>query len=156
MQKSVTITILILIAISMSYYHFFKRDISVNLSKQITLYGNVDIRDVNLSFRVSGKIAQLFLEEGDFVKKGDVLAMLDAEPLEKEIDVKNAQLEAAQVALESAAKEFERQKMLHEKFNAVYHEDSVYNLLKKLDLVWISARSRHPKSIPENQENFKK
>jgi len=48
------------------------------------------------------------------------------------------------------------QKMLLEKFNVVYHEDSVYNLLKKLDLVWISARSRHPKSIPENQENFKK
>lgn len=47
-------------------------------------------------------------------------------------------------------------KMLHEKFNAIYHEDSVYNLLKKLDLVWISARSRHPKSIPEDQENFKK
>lgn len=48
------------------------------------------------------------------------------------------------------------QKILLEKFDADYHEDSIYKLLKRLGLVWITARSKHPNSDPEMQENFKK
>lgn len=34
--------------------------------------------------------------------------------------------------------------------------NTVYNLLKKVDLVWITGRSIHPKADPEAQEAFKK
>ncbi|OCO98445.1 MULTISPECIES: secretion protein HlyD [unclassified Ensifer] len=47
------------------------------------LYGNVDIRQVSLGFRVSGRIAGLAVDEGDTVKPGDVLASLDAAPFEQ-------------------------------------------------------------------------
>lgn len=33
---------------------------------------------------------------------------------------------------------------------------SIYVVLKRLDLVWITGRSRHPKADPELQESFKK
>lgn len=33
---------------------------------------------------------------------------------------------------------------------------TVYNLLKRVGLVWISGRSKHPKSDPEAQLSFKK
>lgn len=33
---------------------------------------------------------------------------------------------------------------------------SIYTVLKRLDLVWITSRSRHPKSDPKSQEVFKK
>jgi len=46
--------------------------------------------------------------------------------------------------------------ILSEKFNAEYHEYSVYALLKRLDLVWITARSKHPNHDPVKQEAFKK
>ncbi|PIP01103.1 secretion protein HlyD [Pleomorphomonas carboxyditropha] len=46
------------------------------------IYGNVDIRQVSLGFRVGGRLAAVAVEEGDAVKTGDVLARLDAGPYE--------------------------------------------------------------------------
>lgn len=46
------------------------------------IYGNVDIRQVTLGFRVGGRIAAVLVEEGDAVKAGDVLARLDGAPYE--------------------------------------------------------------------------
>lgn len=46
------------------------------------LYGNVDIRQVSLGFRVNGRLAELSADEGDVIKSGTVLARLDARPYE--------------------------------------------------------------------------
>lgn len=43
----------------------------------LTLYGNVDLRQASLAFNGSERIAQVLVEEGDMVKKGQVLARLD-------------------------------------------------------------------------------
>ena len=51
----------------------------------LTLYGNVDIREVNLAFRVGGRIAELTRDEGDPVTEGQVLARLDDEPYRREV-----------------------------------------------------------------------
>lgn len=48
----------------------------------LTLNGNVDIREVDLSFRVGGRLMDLAVDEGSVVRKGDVLGRLDAEPYE--------------------------------------------------------------------------
>jgi len=37
-----------------------------------------------------------------------------------------------------------------------FAEGSIYTVLKRLELVWITGRSRHPKSDPKAQEIFKK
>ncbi len=47
--------------------------------KPLKLYGNVDIREVELSFRVPGRVAEVRVDEGDTVRAGDVLAVLDAQ-----------------------------------------------------------------------------
>jgi HlyD family secretion protein len=47
--------------------------------QELKLYGNVDIREVELSFRVPGRVAEVRVDEGDAVKAGDVLAVLDAQ-----------------------------------------------------------------------------
>lgn len=54
----------------------------------LTLYGNVDIRTVNLNFRASGRLASLEVDEGDAIKAGQLVAILDDTPY------KNAVLEA--------------------------------------------------------------
>lgn len=48
------------------------------------------------------------------------------------------------------------QKLLSEQFAAKYDLDSIYKLLKKIDFVWITARSVHPNANQEAQEAFKK
>lgn len=60
-------------------------------SRALRLYGNVDIREVNLGFRVSGKVAEVTRDEGDPVKTGELLARLDAEPYRREAEETRAQ-----------------------------------------------------------------
>lgn len=43
----------------------------------LVLHGNVDIRQVELGFRVDGRIARMLVEEGETVEAGDELALLD-------------------------------------------------------------------------------
>jgi HlyD family secretion protein len=64
------------------------------------LYGNVDIREVNLGFRVPGKIAEVLRDEGDSIKKGDRLARLDDEPFQRELDQARAQVAVAAARLQ--------------------------------------------------------
>ncbi len=48
------------------------------------------------------------------------------------------------------------QKYIKETYGVSYHVRNVYHLMKKLNIVWITSRSKHPKQDLEAQENFKK
>lgn len=45
---------------------------------------------------------------------------------------------------------------ISEEFGILYSLSGVYKILRKLDLVWITTRSKHPKQSIEKQEDFKK
>lgn len=62
----------------------------------LTLYGNVDIRTVNMSFRVGGRLASLAVDEGDVIKAGQVLGTLDRAPYENALMQANASVAVAQ------------------------------------------------------------
>lgn len=68
----------------------------------MTLYGNIDIRQVNMAFRVAGRLNDMRFEEGDPVKAGDILATLDIEPIENKLNQAKAQLEQAKAVLQNA------------------------------------------------------
>lgn len=65
----------------------------------LTLHGNVDIRQVDLGFRVPGRIAQMPFEEGARVRAGAALAVLDAAPLRDALAVADAQIGVAAAEL---------------------------------------------------------
>jgi HlyD family secretion protein len=48
---------------------------------QLVLYGNVDIREVDLAFNGNQRIASIFVKEGDRVAKGQLLAELETQRL---------------------------------------------------------------------------
>lgn len=64
--------------------------------KELTLYGNVDIRTVNLSFRVGGRLASLNVDEGDTIKSGQTLGELDRAPYENALQQAQANVSTAQ------------------------------------------------------------
>ena len=68
-------------------------------SDLLTLYGNVDIRQVEVGFRVGGRVTELFKEEGDVVKTGERLARLDAKPYEDVFNRAAAQLSMQEIEL---------------------------------------------------------
>ena len=49
----------------------------------LVLQGNVEVRQVNLGFKVAGRIKQIFVDEGDTVVEGQTLASLDKVYLRK-------------------------------------------------------------------------
>ncbi|WP_016942606.1 secretion protein HlyD [Dickeya zeae] len=65
----------------------------------LTLYGNVDIRSVNLGFRVGGRLAALNVDEGDVVQPGQQLAGLDSTPLQNALQQAKASVANAQAQL---------------------------------------------------------
>src|SRR5580700_8032428 len=67
---------------------------------ELALFGNVDLRQVALAFNGNERIASVDVQEGDHVRKGEVLAKLDTSRLEPQV----AQV-AAQVAAQRAAVE---------------------------------------------------
>jgi HlyD family secretion protein len=58
----------------------------------LKIQGNVDIRQVNLGFRVNGRIREMRFEEGDPIRAGDLIALLDAGPYQDQVNLAKAQL----------------------------------------------------------------
>ena len=65
----------------------------------LTLYGNVDIREVDMAFRVGGRISQIDVDEGDKVKPGQKLAVVDPGPVNSRIASADATIEQARAQL---------------------------------------------------------
>lgn len=89
----------VLIAVIVGFYYFFQESPP---AKELTLYGNVDVRQVDIGFRVSGRVAELFYEEGDFVPEGSRMAVLDQSPYDSQISQAKANVESIKASLENA------------------------------------------------------
>lgn len=59
------------------------------------IYGNVEVREVELGFRVGGRIAAVLVDEGDKVTPGQELARLDAQPIRDRLAGAEAKVAAA-------------------------------------------------------------
>jgi len=67
---------------------------------QLRLYGNVDIREVQLAFRQSGRIDEMLFDEGDAVTLGMQLATLDDQPYRDALAAADASVLVAQAELD--------------------------------------------------------
>jgi len=134
-KKAIIIPILLLGGTATAYLIYRN---ATAADRQATLYGNVDIREASLAFRVGGRVASIKVDEGAQVKEGDLLATLDPEPLQnalhgaeataaalasrnamlhrgyrsEDLEQARARLLAAQAALVDAEREFTRQATL--------------------------------------------
>jgi HlyD family secretion protein len=61
----------------------------------LMLYGNVDIREVELAFRVPGRLQEMFFDEGDSVDTGASVARIDAQPYRDAFAVAEARVAQA-------------------------------------------------------------
>ena len=74
LRLKILILILLICALSLGYVYYKSHKVNED---ELVLYGNIEIRQVDLGFRVEGKIAKMLFEEGDKVKEGDLVAYLD-------------------------------------------------------------------------------
>jgi len=71
-----------------------------------TLSGNVDVHQVELAFRVSGRISAVKVQEGDKVSAGQVLAELDPVPFQTDVASATAAVAQAQAQLDKTQRGF--------------------------------------------------
>jgi len=100
-MKTKLTRLVILVAVSAMaaggyYYYQNRQQVPDN---QLQLYGNVDIRQVQLAFQESGRLEKLYVQEGDRIKRGTLLAEIDAVRYRANLEKAQAELAAEQQML---------------------------------------------------------
>ena len=75
-KKALAVALILAAMIAATAYHFLHKQ----QVDELVISGNVDIREVNISFRVAGRLKNLQVDEGAKVAAGDVLGELDSQP----------------------------------------------------------------------------
>ncbi len=115
----------------------------------LVLQGNVDVRQVNLSFKVAGRIAQMKVDEGDRVEPGQPIASLDKSYFADEMRLARARVavQTAVVArLESGSRPEEvaqARAVVAERQAAVVLADATLNRQQDLAGRGVSPHQRH-------------
>ncbi|MGH7926504.1 MAG: biotin/lipoyl-binding protein, partial [Candidatus Binatia bacterium] len=92
MKRALLIVGLIVIVIAGGLAFWLnRRDVP---AREIILYGNVDFRQIELSFNNSERIAAVLVHEGDRVRQGQLLARLDTSRLIPQVAQAEAQAAA--------------------------------------------------------------
>ena len=89
------IALLILVVAGLGAWFSFSKPLSTGL----TLYGNVDQRQIELAFLDSERVAEVLVQEGEEVQAGQILARLETRRLRDKIAVAEAQVASAEAAL---------------------------------------------------------
>lgn len=67
--------------------------------KVIKLSGNVEINDIEVSFKIAGRVDKRLVDEGDMVQAGQLIAVLDTSEWIHEVELKQADVAAAEANL---------------------------------------------------------
>lgn len=96
---------ILVIVVGLVLYYFIHNQKDQDI---ITLYGNVDVRQVDIGFRVPGLVTELLFEEGDYVKQGELMATLDKQPYLDEVNEAEANVVAIERSLANAEEILQR------------------------------------------------
>ncbi len=99
-KKIIAVLGLLLVILGGWFYHQHQQAVQQAGAHELKLSGNVDVREVSLAFRQSDRIAELLVDAGDRVKKGQLLARLDTSELQLSRSKAAAQLASQQSAVD--------------------------------------------------------
>ena len=91
--------------------------------KEEKFYGNIDVRTVSLGFRVSGKVKDIYFDEGERIKKGEVIASLDDALYQEYVKQTNAQIEMQKAKVQKLEKGYRQEEIA--KAQALFLEKEV-------------------------------
>ncbi len=93
-MKKGLFALLAIVVIVAGIYFWLQQPGDSDNSNRLALYGNIDIREAQLAFNGSEHIAEILVQEGDRVAKGQLLARLHTELLEAQLAEAEAAVEA--------------------------------------------------------------
>jgi len=78
----------------------------------LVLSGNVEVTEVNVGFKLPGRVQTLLTDEGRSVKKGDKIAVLDGAEYETQVAQSRAALQNVRAQLDKAKRDYDRAELL--------------------------------------------
>jgi len=110
MQKRLIIAVIVILVIStVAAYQYLT---SHRNDGMLELSGTVEVTEVNVGFKMPGRIAGLHAEEGQRVGRGDRLADLDSAELRSIVEQGRAAVRNAEAEYEKARKDYDRYQAL--------------------------------------------
>jgi HlyD family secretion protein len=132
-----------------------------HVSQELVLYGNVDLRQVQLAFNNSERIAEVRVHEGERITRGELLARLDTSRLEPQV----AQAEANVASQRQVVERMHHGSRPEEKAQALANVESAradvvkarqqYERLQKLSAVRLNSGSEVRAVSQEDLDNAK-
>ena len=111
MKKRILILVVILAAAGVAVWAF--KGMGKAPDNRLMISGNIELNEVTIAFKTAGQLVERTVEEGDAVKKGQVIARLDRAQLMAQREREMAGLASAesQLAQAQTAVEFQRASM---------------------------------------------
>jgi HlyD family secretion protein len=99
MRRKAWIPIVLVVVASGGYAAYRLSSPSTEDVSEVRVSGNIELREVDIAFPAGGQLVYLAVEEGDPVRRGDVIARLDTEELEEQRARASAALASARSRL---------------------------------------------------------
>lgn len=106
--------------------------------EELIITGIVETTEIDVASKIPGRIDSILVNEGDFVKKGDVIAILESKEMDAKVEQAKGMMEAAKSKMEMAKngariEEKEATKKMYEQAKSQYdYVSKTYQRFKKL------------------------
>lgn len=130
MRRLLILLSILLIIAGLAYYYFFQ---NIQPSNVLVLFGNVDVRQVDLGFRVSGRVISMPYQEGDQITPNTLMAELDNQPYADQVRQAQAAIESTKVNLNYAEKVLKRRQSLLNIGDGSISQEDYENALSQRD-----------------------
>lgn len=114
-----------------------------NIENSVTATGTIEaVKTVTVGTQVSGIIDKLYVDYNSVVKKGQVIAELDKQNLQSQLNSSKAQLSQAQANLQSAQSDLAYQKANYQRNKTLYDKGLISaNDFEQVRLSWQTANA---------------
>ena len=144
-RRRVVLILLVLAAAGAGAWYWF--DGRMKATNNIQVSGNLELTQVDLSFKTAGRMTELAVREGDFVKQGQLIAKLDSAQLEQQLLRDQAAVASAQSSLQQLQTSIEYQAATIDSDITARHAD-LAQAQAKLDALVAGSR---PQEIQQAQ-----
>ena len=103
-MKKIIISLLVIAAIGMTWYLIktYKEEAIYKNPAFASGNGRLEATEINIAAKLAGKIEQLLVDEGDYVKGGQTLVQMQTNTLKAELEQANATIKVKEAELEQA------------------------------------------------------
>jgi len=108
-MKRIIVVLIVLGAVGVAGMYMY-RGMGHNPAGRIVVSGNIELTEVNIAFKTAGRLIERTVDEGDGVKKAQIVARLDRDQLMAQRDREAAGLESAQTQLAQSETSLEWEK----------------------------------------------